>query len=83
MKNKEKVTFSEWLEDKMDNGFICGIMKGLSVSATILFGVLSVAFGFVAAFAGPPHTWNVIMFIVFGLIAGVNAGLVYYLFEEY
>jgi hypothetical protein len=83
MNNKEKVTFSEWMEDKLDSDFMCGILKGFTAAAAIVFGLLSLVFGIVAAFSGTPWILNAVMFVVFGLLTGVFAGIAWFLFEEY
>lgn len=78
----EVVTFEEKLEEFFENSIVCNIAKGLSITATVVFGVVAIVFGFVAMFAQPWHLY-LFLFIVFGLIAGVCGGFFNYLIEEY
>jgi hypothetical protein len=65
-----------------ESALACNLLLGLSMAATIVFGLLSIVSGFAALFVSWRWLW-LWVFLLGGLLAGVSGGLFSYIYTEH
>lgn len=82
MEDETRMSFGDRFEELMEIDILKCIVTGLSVAATIAFGLMTLVLFFYSIFFN--FAWyTVLVFILCGLITGAAWGISYFFIDEY